>query len=130
VELTDGGHDGQSHGGVHAGDGHEPADLGSMQAHPPQLGIHQAELLSVEVQLPEVTSTACRSSDGRSCPASYARPLRPNRSAAGHRGRRLRWRMAWTWFFSLVRWRTMWARRATWRRRAWVPLSGIHTNGR
>ena len=35
--------------------------------------------------------------------------------------------MDWTWFFSRVRWRTMWARRATWRRSAWVWSSGSRT---
>ena len=60
--------------------------------------------------------TAWRSSAGSSCSASQRRPLIPNRSAAGQRGTRLRCRIAWTWFFSRVRWRTICARRATWRR--------------
>ena len=74
--------------------------------------------------------TAACSSAGRSWTASQARPLIPNRSAAGHRGTRLRVRIAWTWFFRRVRWRTMWARRSTCRRSALVAASGIHTAGR
>ena len=73
---------------------------------------------------------AARSSGGRSCSASQRRPLCPNRSAAGQRGIRLRCKIACTWFFNRVRWRTMCARRSTWRRNAAVAGSGRHTAGR
>ena len=40
-------------------------------------------------------STASCSSPGRSCARSHARPLPPNRSACGHLGIRLAWRIDW-----------------------------------
>ena len=46
------------------------------------------------------------------------------------RGTRFRCKIACTWFFNRVRWRTMCARRSTWRRNAAVAGSGRHTAGR
>jgi hypothetical protein len=46
------------------------------------------------------------------------------------RGTRLRCRIACTWFFRRVRWRTICARRETCRRNAAVSSSATHTPGR
>ena len=51
-------------------------------------------------------------------------------AAAGQRGIRLRCKIACTWFFNRVRWRTTCARRSTCRRNAAVAGSGRHTAGR
>jgi hypothetical protein len=51
TEVADRGHDRQRHGGVHPGDGHEPADLGTLQPDPAEFGVHDAKLLAVEVEL-------------------------------------------------------------------------------
>ena len=75
-------------------------------------------------------STASRSSMGSGCSDNHTRPLRPKRSAAGHCGIKCAANTEWISFFSRVRWRTIWERRATCRRSAWVRSSGIHTCGR
>jgi hypothetical protein len=90
TEVTDRGDDRQRHGRVHAGDGHQPADLGAFQADPAELGVDDAKLLGVEVQLAQQCPDCLVLAWGRSWVASQARPLRPNRSAAGQRGMRLR----------------------------------------
>jgi hypothetical protein len=51
TEVADRGHDRQGHGGVHARDGHEPADLDAFQADPAEFGVHDLQLLAVEVEL-------------------------------------------------------------------------------
>ena len=75
-------------------------------------------------------SIAARSSSGRACRASQARPGPLNSSACGHGGTRWAARIAWISFFTRVRWRTTWLRRATSRRRRSVSASGTHTSGR
>jgi hypothetical protein len=52
-------------------------------------------------------SAVVRSSGGSCWSVSHTRPLIPNRSLAGQRTTRLRCRIAWTWFFSRVRCRTI-----------------------
>jgi hypothetical protein len=51
LKVPDRGHDRQGHGGVHAGDGQQPADLGAFQADPAEFGVHDPQLLAVEVEL-------------------------------------------------------------------------------
>jgi hypothetical protein len=51
TEVADRGDDRQRHGGVHARDGHEPADLGAFQADPAELSVDDAQFLAVEVEL-------------------------------------------------------------------------------
>jgi hypothetical protein len=51
TEVADRGHDRHGHGGVHSGDGQQPADLGALQGDPAELGVDDPQLLAVEVEL-------------------------------------------------------------------------------
>ena len=75
-------------------------------------------------------SIARRSSSGTACSASQARSFGPHRSAWGQEEIRWPCRIDCMMFFSRDRCRTIWLRRVTWRRSAWVGSSGIQTSGR
>jgi hypothetical protein len=51
TKVPDRGHDRQGHGGIHARDGQQPADLGAFQADPAEFGVDDPQLLAVEVEL-------------------------------------------------------------------------------
>jgi hypothetical protein len=51
AEVTHGSDDRQRHGGVHAGDGHQPLDLSTAKRHAAELSIDDPQLLGVKVQL-------------------------------------------------------------------------------
>jgi hypothetical protein len=98
LKVPDRGHDRQGHGGIHARDGQQPADLGAFQADPAEFGVDDPQLLAVEVELAQQRPDRLVLVWGRSWVASQARPLVPNRSAAGQRPMRLRCRIDCTWF--------------------------------
>ncbi|MDQ3761907.1 MAG: integrase core domain-containing protein [Actinomycetota bacterium] len=60
--------------------------------------LDETQLLGVEVQLPQQRHRVSLLVGGRSCSANQARPLCPNKSAAGQRAIRLRCKIACTWF--------------------------------
>jgi hypothetical protein len=51
VKVADGRDDGQGHGGVDAGDCHQPLDLPALERDPAERGVDDPQLLAVEVEL-------------------------------------------------------------------------------
>jgi hypothetical protein len=51
TEVADRSDDRQRHGGVHPGDGQQPADLGALEGDPAELGVDDPQFLAVEVEL-------------------------------------------------------------------------------
>ena len=76
----------------------------------------------------QASSVSC-SSTCSSRLVSQARPRLPKRSVAGIERIKLRWRIAWSSFFSRVFWRTRLRRREIRRRSARVASLGIQTSG-
>ena len=51
VRVADGRDDRQRHGGVDAGNRHQPLDLPALQRDPPEHGVDDPQLMTVEVEL-------------------------------------------------------------------------------
>ena len=115
---------------VDARNGHEPLDVRVGERVARELALDDPQVVGEPVVLAQMPLHRILSSAGSGCASSQARPLGPSRSACGHGGTRWACRIDWMIVFSRARWRTIWLRRVTCRRRPSVRSSGTQTSGR
>jgi hypothetical protein len=97
---------------------------------PPERRVDDPQLLGVEVDLAQQRVNRELFVGGEMLIGQPAAALDPEQVRRWAARDQIAGRMACTWFFSRVRWRTMFARLATCRRNACVASSATHTDGR
>ena len=85
-DVADGGAESDRDDRIDAGDGQELLDGGVRDDRFTEQTIDRLQILTSRSSSRRRCSTPSRSSIGNGCSASQLRPLRPKRSAAGHRG--------------------------------------------
>ena len=121
----------ERHHHVDAWDRHQARDALVRQSRAGEIALDHLEVLAEPIELAQVPL------DGKPLVLRHdllgqAMPVLSARTdpACGQDGIRCACRIDWMMFFRRDRWRTIWLRRVTCRRSAWVGSSAIQTSGR